>query len=351
MPKTFSKLKRQFFKNILFFKYGFLAVFTVAFIYFISSFAIPFVNLVSHLPVNLSSKTLNSNNGRINILALGIGGENHDGPNLTDTMMVVSLPTPAVPGGGPVYFISIPRDIYLDYLGDKINSAYMTGQEKQPGAGLTLTKAVVTHVTGLPLHYAVRIDFAAFAQIIDLLGGVDVEVENAFTDEKYPLAGKESDPCEECRYEALKFDRGLVHMDGSLALKYARSRYSLDPIEGTDFGRSKRQLRLISAIKQKTLSLPNLLNFNKDLEIYNSLRAHIDTDISDNELNNFFKLIIGLKDSVLRNIILEETLLVNPPVDARGWILLPKDGTFEEIHNFLKEAIWPTGVTPLPPAK
>ncbi|MEK7127737.1 MAG: LCP family protein [Patescibacteria group bacterium] len=344
MPKAFSKLKRQFFKNIYFVKYGLLAILTVAFIYFISTFAIPFANLVSHLPVNFSSKTLNSNNGRINILVLGIGGENHDGPDLTDSMMIVSLPAVA----GPVYFISVPRDIYLDYLGDKINSAYATGQEKKPGAGLTLAKAAVTHVIGLPLHYAIRIDFSAFAKIIDLLGGVDVDVENAFIDEKYPLAGKETDPCEACRYETLKFDKGLTHMDGALALKYTRSRYSLDPIEGTDFGRAKRQQRLITAIKQKALSVSNLLNFNKDLEIYNSLRAHIDTDISDNELNSFFKLAITLKDSQIKNVVLDENFLVNPPEDARGWILLPKDGTFEEIHKFLKEAVWPTGATSLP---
>lgn len=349
MPKTFSKLKRQFFKNIYLVKYGLLAILTVAFIYFISAFAIPFANLVSHLPVNFSSKTLNSDNGRINILVLGIGGENHDGPNLTDSMMVISLPTVAT--GSPVYFVSVPRDIYLDYLGDKINSAYATGQEKMLGSGLTLAKAAVTHVTGLPLHYALRVDFSAFAQIVDLLGGIDVDVENAFTDEKYPIAGKETDPCEACRYETLKFDKGLTHMDGALALKYARSRYSLDPIEGTDFGRSKRQQKLITAIKQKTLSLPNLINFNRDLEIYNSLRTHIDTDISDNELNSFFRLAISLKDAALKDIVLDETLLVNPPVDARGWTLLPKDGTFEEIHTFLKEAIWPTGVTSLPQQK
>ena len=173
MRKTFSKLKRQFFKNIYIVKYGLLAVLTVTVVYSLSTFAIPFVNLVNRLPINFSSKSLNSDAGRINVLVLGTGGESHDGPDRTDTMMIVSLPVVS----GPIYFISTPRDIYLDYLGDKINSAYMTGR-------LLLTKAAVTHVTGLPLHYAVRIDFSAFAQIIDLLGGVDIEVENAFIDEK-----------------------------------------------------------------------------------------------------------------------------------------------------------------------
>ncbi|MDO8515146.1 MAG: LCP family protein [bacterium] len=337
MRKAFSKLKRQFFKNIFLVKYGALAVMTVGFIYFVSAFALPFANLANHLPVNFSSKSLNSDAGRINVLVLGIGGENHDGPDLTDTMMVISLPiTP-----GPVYFVSVPRDIYLDYLGDKINSAYMTGR-------FLLAKATVTHVTGLPLHYAVRIDFSSFAQIIDLLGGVDIEVENAFTDEQYPVVGKETDPCEECRFEVLRFEKGLTHMDGSLALKYVRSRYSTDPVEGTDFARSKRQQKLITAVKQKVLFLPNMLNFNKGLEIYNTLRSHIDTDIPDNELNSFFKLALKLKDAAFKNIILDESLLINPPIDYRGWILLPKDGSFEEIHRFLKEAIWPTGVTPLP---
>lgn len=339
MRKTFSKLKRQFFKNIYIVKYGLLAILTVAVVYFLSTFAIPFVNLVNHLPINFSSKSLNSDAGRINVLVLGIrGGDPLYGPDLTDSMMIVSFPDVT---SGPVYFISVPRDIYLDYLGDKINSAYMTGR-------LLLAKAAVTHVTGLPLHYAVRIDFSAFAQVVDLLGGVDIEVENAFTDEKYPVAGRETDPCEECRFEVLKFEKGLTHMNGSLALKYVRSRYSTDPVEGTDFARSKRQQKLITAVKQKVLFLPNMLNFNKGLEIYNTLRSHIDTDIPDNELNSFFKLALKLKDATLKNINLDESLLINPPVDYRGWILLPKDGSFEEIHRFLKEAIWPTGATSLP---
>lgn len=342
MPKTFSKLKRQFFKHISFFKYGFLAFSLGAVIYFLSTFAVPFVNLVSRLPINpTNSKVLKSDNGRTNVLLLGIGGENHDGPNLTDTMIVISL-------GEPVYFISVPRDIYLDYLGDKINSAYMTGEEKRPGAGLVLSKAAVTHVTGLPLHYTIRIDFAAFIKIIDLLGGVDIYVENAFTDEKYPVAGKEADPCEECRFETLKFEKGLTHMDGSLALKYIRSRYSTDLIEGTDFARARRQQKLITAVKQKVLFLPNLLDFNKGLEIYNTLRSHIDTDISDTELNSFFKLALKLKDAHFKNIVLDENLLINPPVDYRGWILIPKDGSFQNVHQFLKEAIWPTAEGPLP---
>ena len=338
----FAKLKRKIYKNLRIFKAAGILIGVIFAVILISKVSVAFIKKVPPLLVD-SVNALKSDDGRINVLILGTGGGDHEGPDLTDTMILASLPATQ---SGNVYFISIPRDIYLDYLGDKVNGAYSQGEEKKPGSGLVLAKASIAQVTGMPVHYALRVDFSAFSQVIDLLGGVDFWVENTFTGNLYPLTGRENDPCGGqdpeflCRYESITFTQGLNHMDGVTALKFARSRHSEDLIEGTDFARSKRQQKIIAAIKQKALSLPTLLDFNKGLQIYDTLKSHVDTDISENEFNGFFKLALRLKDSPLKNINLDESLLYNPPIDpVRGWYLIPNNGSFEEIHTRLKQEL------------
>ena len=338
----FAKLKRKIYKNLGFFKAAGILIGIIFAVILISKISVAFIKRVPPILMDPVA-SLQSDDGRINILILGAGGENHDGPNLTDTMILASLPATT---SGNVYFITIPRAIYLDYLGDKINGAYSYGEEKKVGSGLILAKAAVAQVSDLPVHYAVRIDFSAFSQVVDLMGGVDVEVENTFEDNMYPISGRENDPCDGqdpqflCRYETVTFSQGLNHMDGATALKFARSRHSQDLTEGTDFARSKRQQKIIAAVKQKALSLPILLDFNKGLQIYNTLKSHLDTDITENEFNGFFKLALRLKEAALVNVNLDETLLYNPPIDpVRGWYLIPQNGSFEEIHSFLKQKL------------
>lgn len=307
--------------------------------------------------------SLKNDNGRTNILLLGIGGGSHDGPDLTDTMIVVSVVTKfekddlRVP---PVYLISIPRDIYLDSLQEKINAAYDIGLSK--GAGLALAKTAASEVTGLPIHYAAEVDFSAFEKIIDLLGGIDVNVASTLDDYQYPISGKENDTCglspEEatakaativddatalaafpCRYERLHFDAGPQHMNGTTTLKFVRSRHAEGP-EGTDFARSRRQQLVIEAIKEKVFSTQGLLNPIRDLEIYNELKSHIDTDFDLSQPNELLKLALRYNKAKLQTVPFDLNLLENPPVDSqRGWILLPKAGNWDEVRQFIRSSL------------
>ncbi len=207
-----------------------------------------------------SHEDLKATDGRTNILLLGIGGVNHDGPDLTDTMLVASIDLKTF----DTILISIPRDIWVDSISAKINSAYAYGEESKKGGGKILAQSAVSEVLGIPIHYVIRIDFSGFKKAVDLIGGVDIGVEKAFDDFEYPIEGKDYDTCgytekmiEEpntlgrsasasaqkliyldkngnqppegvnpysCRFEHLHFDAGLQHMDGTLALKYVRSR-------------------------------------------------------------------------------------------------------------------------------
>lgn len=311
--------------------------------------------------VTAGDEEIKSTDGRTNILMLGTGGAEHEGPNLSDTMIVASVQTEIKSGDDPnsnsIVLISIPRDIYLDSLGGKINSAFAIGSEKDKEAGLVLAKVAVSQITGLPIHYGIRGDFSAFEKIVNTLGGIDVEVEIPFEDLEYPITGKENDECGftteqvaerlatlsaeqsfPCRYETLHFKSGLNHMDGVTALKFARSRHAQGD-EGTDFARAKRQQQIISAVKKSVFSTETLLHPEKIESIYKTLKSHIDTDLPAGQIKSALKIGLKYRNSKIRSIVLDEKVLINPPLDSRGWILLPKDGNWDQVHKYIKEQL------------
>lgn len=338
-------LKRRIFRHYLFFRRALVILTLSVALLALVFLSLPLLRLGKEFlfgPVNVfsvvfpRSEELKSDNGRINILVLGIGDPGHDGPNLTDTMMVVSAKTDI---GSVVDLISLPRDIYLPSLGGKINTAYALGVEKGPDIGLIMAKTVASEVTGLPIHYAVRIDFSVFEKVIDLVGGVDVNVEEAFTDDQYPIDGKENDPCGgdpefKCRYETLHFDKGWQHLDSKTALKFVRSRKAVGD-QGTDFARSRRQQQVAAALKDRLFSTSTLLNPSKFLEIYSELKNHIDTDIDSKDSGRILNLGLKFKQARFKNIVLDMTVLENPPIDDRGWVLVPKGGNWDQVHNYI----------------
>jgi len=284
--------------------------------------------------------------GRTNVILLGIPGGNHDGPDLTDAMMFLSIDF----RNKDVVEVSLPRDIWSETLKDKINTAYHYGEEKKKGGGLVLAKAIVEEIVGKPVHYAWLIDFSGFKKLIDLVGGVDIFVENSFTDNFYPIAGREDDFCGgdptfACRYEQLQFKKGLQHMDGERALKYVRSRQA-EGEEGTDFARGRRQQQVISALKNKLLQPSFFISNLKQIkELVTAFDQATETDMKLSEQILFLKSFAKLPDGKIRKIVLDsgdrkqrrEGFLVNPPLwQFNGeWVLIPRTGDFDEIHKFI----------------
>ncbi len=179
------------------------------------------------------------------------------------------------------------------------------------------------------------------------MGGVDVEVERSFDDFKYPIAGKENDLCNgdkeyKCRYEHLHFDAGLQTMDGETALKYARSR-NAEGEEGTDFARSQRQQRLILAIKKKIFTPAIILNPKKLIALWRLFITNIKTDIPQEKYSELIKIALKLRGGKLKTITLNENFLVNPPTNKQKydnqWVLIPKTGDWQEVHDYLKDLI------------
>lgn len=288
---------------------------------------------------------------RINILLLGIGGGVHEGPNLTDTIIFASLD----PKTNRVTLVSLPRDLWVEDLEAKINTAYAFGEEKETGGGLRLAKAVVEKVVGQKVDYAVRVDFAGFVKAVDLVNGIEVNVERTFDDYQYPVEGKENDLCgkkeEEvqalatqsselelfpCRYKHIHFDKGVTYMDGKTALEFVRSRHA-SGVEGTDFSRSQRQEKIIDSFKDKVLSLQILLNPVKVVSLYDAVSENIDTDVKQEEFDDFIKLAQKMKDAKIKSVVVDYGdsakkrlgLLVNPPISQihrNQWVLIPRKG-------------------------
>ena len=267
------------------------------------------------------SVTLKSNSGRTNLLLLGIGGAGHEGSSLTDSMLLVSFDL----SHNTAKIISIPRDIWIPALKTKINAAYSNSNEQSAGSGLAKIKSVVADFLGVPVDYALTLDFQGFVKAIDAVGGVDVQVQNTFDDYEYPIAGMEDAVPESLRYEHAHFDAGLTHMDGTTALKFARSRHALGD-EGTDFARSARQQKIILAFRSKVLSLGTIFNSDTLAKLKGSVTSSIDTDISPSEQASFVKLALSLggQDNI-ESLGLTDYLQNPKDLQTYGnqWVLIP----------------------------
>ena len=337
-------------------------------------------NQTQSLPTSLSGYF--SGDLPFNILVAGYGGGNHDGAYLTDTMIVVHVD----PKNQKVFLVSVPRDIWVKIPTDgkngkywKLNAAYPLGMDDtgypnklpqftgEDGAG-RLSEYMVGQVTGLTIPYFVGLDFSGFTHSIDTLGGVDINVNPAFTDPEYPIEGKEADLCGHtpdqipaldelaattsaelaypCRYETLHFDAGLQHMDGSAALKYVRSRHSLT--DGTDFGRAERQRKLLVAVKQKVMSMGFL---PKVIPFMSSLGGDVKTDLSPNDVKTLIQHATELNGYSVETLALtDQNYLIDTFSNDGQAILSPKDGqdNWQSVHTWLANTFAGLPVPALP---
>jgi LCP family protein required for cell wall assembly len=304
---------------------------------------------------------------QVNILLLGIGGGTHEGPDLTDTIIFANVD----PKNKKATLVSIPRDVWSPDLGAKVNSVYTFAEEKEKGSGLSTDKAFVGKMLGQQIDYAIKIDFDGFVKAVDMVGGLDIDVERTFDDYAYPIGGNEEATCGlssdtiaslsaqiasgsategdsfPCRYEHLHYDKGPAHMDGTNALKYVRSRHAYG-IEGSDFSRSRRQAKVITAFKEKVFSAGTVLNPVKLVNLITILKGSIETDITPDEYPDFIKLSEQMKGSKINSTVIDEGdsatgrngLLINPPISAEfggAWVLSPRlgNGKYDEIQEYV----------------
>ncbi|MBU2542649.1 LCP family protein [Patescibacteria group bacterium] len=288
-----------------------------------------FFKKMTGLVLNRTSKLEGEKDDRINILFMGMGGEGHDGPFLTDTIMIVSIR----PSTGQVAMISIPRDLAVkipDHGWYKINHASAFGEAEKRNTGGELAKNVVEETFDIDIHYYGRVDFIAFLEIINEVGGITVNVERSFTDEMYPAPKSE--------FQIVNFQKGDQTMDGETALKFARSRHGNNG-EGSDFARAKRQQKIILALKEKLFSFSTLINPVKINNVLNSLKTHITTNLQFSELMSFLRLMKDLNTKSIITVVLDDSpdnFLKNSFSPEGSFILESKTGNFDDINNMIK---------------
>ena len=285
---------------------------------------------------------------RVNLLVLGYGGAENDAPWLTDTMMVVSLDGATK----RVAEISVPRDLMIPIDAfasgqpayQKINVAYSIGMDdadwpgKKPeytGAegAAKLAEHVVTTVTGLPIDGYAAVDFKAFRDLVNALGGVQVCLDTPLDDNQYP------DYHNGYVKGGIHFPAGCQVVDGERALELARSRHATQPEQASDYGRARRQQLLINAIRKKAVSAGGLVQAPA---LMSALQKDFHSDLSISDLKALYDWGGKLPDSSTVRVGITELDLVDRFYMRAGScgafyadVLCPEDPSFKTLHSYL----------------
>lgn len=289
---------------------------------------------------------------QVNILLLGMGGYENDAPYLTDSIMSIQID----PVSGRVAMVSIPRDltVHMNLQNpssrvwvQKINAAYevpytniiccVASQYQGTLGGGYAAEHEVSKVTGLTYDRFIAIDFVAFRDMVNALGGVDVCLSTNLDDYSYP---NYSDG-----YMPIHFKAGCQHLNGEQALEIARSRHAIQPEQSSDFGRARRQQDIMEAIKKKATTVDG---FAQAPALLNALQKNIHTDMTLSDMKAIYDWGKNLPDSSIIRIALTASSGAAPgnllsygdcglgPYTSQ---LCPDDPTYTMIHKYLAAAL------------
>ena len=260
------------------------------------------------------------------VLLLGIDRRAADsGTNNTDTLILFYLD----PETNRAAMLSIPRDLYVDIPGhgqNRINTAYSCGERDGTG-GLTLARQTVSATLGIPVDHAVLIDFQVFVTVIDAIGGIDVEVPYDIYDPTYPDSG--------IGYDPFYLPAGDHHLDGTTALKYARTRAT----GGGDFGRTARQRQVVMAVRDRVLNLdllPSLIA--QSPQLWTSLQDAFEADLTLSEIVDLAVAASHVPTDQIASGSIDESCTVPWTTPAGAQVLLPLP---DKINDVVQDLILP----------
>ncbi len=282
------------------------------------------------------SKLHKEGDSRVNILLVGIGGPGHDGPDLTDTIIIASVDTI----NHEVELLSIPRDLWVQIPGqgiNKINSAYPNAKNASTAkklvdrekTGLSLLDQLVSQVSGIPIHYNVLVDFKAFRDSVNAVGGVRVNVPETLYD---PTVAWEN------HNNPIIAKKGLQKFNGAQALLYARSRET-----SSDFARGERQRLLIVALKDRVLSLGTFSNPIKISSLLDSFGNNVYTNFDLGSIKCLYKQGSEIQSSNIKSLDLvtpPHALLTTGNISGLS-VVYPRAGLFNysAIQTFVRNTL------------
>lgn len=300
--------------------------------------------IISGNPLSLSQIVLSAisqnvktdGTGHTNILLLGIGGEGHDGSNLTDTIMVASIDA----HDKTISMLSTPRDLYVNNLdvgwSSKLNGVYQFILDKNDDKDEAMRVLIkqMEDIYDIRIQYFAKVDFKGFVDVVDALDGVEVSPTENLIDPFYPAPDGSSET-----YDPLYISAGTQTLDGTTALKYARSRETT-----SDFDRAKRQQEILVSMKDKALSLGFLLNPLKIKNLYSAISSNFETNMTMSEMVYLAKISENFdRNSILQEVISDQAykaggFVYTPDRALYGGaaVLIPTYGDYTEFKEFAK---------------
>ena len=299
-------------------------------------------NLFSDIQGIFSNTTLKGENqGRVNILLAGYQGSVSDEGALTDSIMVVSIDTK----NNTAFTMSIPRDLWLNIpsIGyQKINDANSNANFNQPGyfkGGMGQLQQVIETDFGIPIDYYALIDYSAFEDAVNAVGGITVNIQSPDPRGLY-------DPnVDKAHGGPLKLPNGPVHLNGLQALALALARGDSPYAYGfplSDINRTQHQRQMLIALEQKALSAGVLSNPLTITHLFDAIGTNVKTDLSLADaikLSQLAKKVnlsqiksYGLNYSGNNALLTTYVTPTNPPQDA----LIPRAGlnNYSQIQHY-----------------
>ena len=262
---------------------------------------------------------------RVNLLVMGIDQRRGEqGPWRTDTMLVLTIDPVTMSGG----MLSIPRDLWVPIPGyeeGRINTAHYLGEVYDyPGGGAALAAKTVQYNFGVPIHYYARVNFTAFEQLVDQIGGIDVYVEEEIADSLYPDEAYGFDP--------LYIPAGWQHFDGEMALKYARTRHT----SGGDFDRAKRQQQVILAVFEQVTRLDLLPQLAaRAPELWKTLQDSVVTDLALDQIIALAQLASEVNPENIRYSVVDEHYTQFWKTPDGQEVLIPVRERIRELRDYI----------------
>jgi LCP family protein required for cell wall assembly len=294
-----------------------------------------------------TTKLKGENTGRVNILLAGNSADDpgHQGANLTDSIMVLSIDTK----DNTAFMLSVPRDLWVNVPGyghHKINEAYNDGEDahfSQDGyakGGMGMLEKVIETNLGIDLNYYTLINYNAFRQAVDAVGGIDVTINSEDPRGLYDpnIARADGGP--------LKLSNGTHHLDGRTALNLARARgdsYLAYGFPASDFDRTEHQRQMMLALKSKIFSSGVIANPVKLSNLLDALGANVTTDLQLSEVRRLSDLGKKIGNNNIKSVSLNDAdgkNLLSSYTSSRGEAaLIPAEGVddFSAIRQFINK--------------
>lgn len=293
-------------------------------------------------------------NGRSNFLILGTSEDDpgHDAPNLTDSILVLSIDQKNY----NAYVFSVPRDLYVEYgqacsagYSGKINSYFYCANDGETDADeqdrLTKTQELVGNIFGLDIQYGVHVNYTVVKQAVDAVGGIDVDIQGSNGAEG--VMDRHFD--DQCNYTCylVKYDNGVHHLDGQQALNLARVRGDSSPTYGlsrSNFDREINQQKIMIALKNKAVSGGTLTNFSKVSKLIDALGNNLRTNIQTKEIRTLIDVASKAKSSDVHMLAFigdDSHYMTTGSYGDAGSVVMPSLGIYDysDIQKFLKQSL------------